>query len=89
MYTNSELIGSILTDLNEMMKYQAAGQFLQATTVFVGIVQKLVQLRQHIDDDLKNRDETIESLKNELKACGREVVDIPANEFTVADMEAK
>lgn len=89
MYTNSELIGSILTDLNEMMKYQAAGQFLQATTVFVGIVQKLVQLRQHIDDDLKNRDETIESLKNELRACGREVVDIPANEFTGADMEAK
>ena len=89
MYTNSELIGSILTDLNEMMKYQAAGQFLQATTVFVGIVQKLVQLRQHIDDDLKNRDETIESLKNELRACGREVVDIPANKFTGADLEAK
>ena len=89
MYTNSELIGSILTDLNEMMKYQAAGQFLQATTVFVGIVQKLVQLRQHIDDDLKNRDKTIQSLKDELKACGREVVDIPANEFTGADMEAK
>lgn len=89
MYTNSELIGSILTDLNEMMKYQAAGQFIQATTVFVGIVQKLVQLRQHIDDDLKNRDETIQSLKDELKACGREVVDIPANEFTEADMEAK
>lgn len=89
MYTNSELIGSILTDLNEMMKYQAAGQFIQATTVFVGIVQKLVQLRQHIDDDLKNRDETIQSLKDELKACGREVVDIPANEFTGADMEAK
>ena len=89
MYTNSELIGSILTDLNEMMKYQAAGQFIQATTVFVGIVQKLVQLRQHIDDDLKNRDETIQSLKDELRACGREVVDIPANEFTGADMEDK
>ena len=89
MYTNSELIGSILTDLNEMMKYQAAGQFIQATTVFVGIVQKLVQLRQHIDDDLKNRDETIQSLKDELRACGREVVDIPANEFNGADMEAK
>ena len=89
MYTNSELIGSILTDLNEMMKYQAAGQFLQATTVFVGIVQKLVQLRQHIDDDMKNRDETIQSLKDELRACGREVVDIPADEFTGEDMEAK
>lgn len=89
MYTNSELIGSILTDLNEMMKYQAVGQFLQATTVFVGIVQKLVQLRQHIDDDLKNRDETIQSLKDELRTCGREVVDIPADEFTGADMEAK
>lgn len=89
MYTNSELIGSILTDLNEMMKYQVAGQFLQATTVFVGIVQKLVQLRQHIDDDLKNREETIQSLKDELRACGREVVDIPADEFTGADMEAK
>lgn len=89
MYTNSELIGSILTDLNEMMKYQAAGQFIQATTFFVGIVQKLVQLRQHIDDDMKNRDETIQSLKDELRACGREVVDIPADEFTGENMEAK
>lgn len=89
MYTNSELIGSILTDLNEMMKYQAAGQFIQATTLFVGIVQKLVQLRQHIDDDMKNRDETIQSLKDELRACGREVVDIPADEFTGENMEAK
>ena len=77
MYTNSELIGSILTDLNEMMKYQAAGQFLQATTVFVGIVQKLVQLRQHIDDDLKNRDETIQSLKDGGKWLTSPLMNLP------------
>ena len=81
MYNNSELIGTILSDLNEMMKQQAAGQYLQSTTIFVGIVQKLVQLRQHIDDDLKNRDKTIESLKNELRACGREVIDITAEDI--------
>ena len=89
IYSNSELIGTIINDLNEMQKQQAAGQYIQATTIFVGIVQKLLKLRETIDNDLKNRDKTIEQLKEELRACGREVIDIPAEKFIEGEGNGK
>ena len=74
--TNKELIGSLIQDLNNLVKEQQAGQHLQACQIIVGMTQKMVNLMQTIDDDLKNRDETIATLKEELRACGREVVEV-------------
>lgn len=74
--TNRELIGSIIQDLNNMVKEQQAGQHIQACAIIVGMTQKLANLMKTIDDDVKNRDETIASLKNELRKCGVEVVDV-------------
>jgi uncharacterized protein (DUF302 family) len=44
-------------------------------------VQKLLNLRQTVDNDIKNRDETIESLKEQIRSLGMEVVDMPPSEF--------
>ena len=74
--TNKELIGSLIQDLNNLVKEQQAGQHLQACAIIVAMTQKLVNLQRTIDDDLKNRDETIATLKEELRACGREVVEV-------------
>lgn len=74
--TNKELIGSLIQDLNNLVKEQQAGQHLQACAIIVSMTQKLVNLQRTIDDDLKNRDETIATLKEELRACGREVVEV-------------
>lgn len=74
--TNKELIGSLIQDLNNLVKEQQAGQHLQACQIIVGMTQKMVNLMQTIDDDLKNRDETIATLKEELRAFGREVVEV-------------
>ena len=76
MLTNSELITTIITDLNNVLKEQAGGQYLNACSIIHGMVQKLVNLRANIDNDVKNRDETIASLKNELRSHGFEVVDV-------------
>ena len=81
LLTNKELINSIINDLNEYLKAQASGQMLQATAIMAGVSQKLLNLYRTVDDDLKNRDEIIATLKDELRSCGREVIDIPANEF--------
>lgn len=75
LYTNSELIGTILDDLNTILKIAMTGQPLQACAVLAGTAQKLINLQKTINDDLNNRDETIKSLKDELRKHGVEIVE--------------
>lgn len=77
LLTNKELINSIINDLNEYLKAQASGQMLQAAAIMAGVSQKLLNMYKTVDDDLKNRDETIDSLKQQLRAAGVEVIDVP------------
>lgn len=82
--TNKELIGSLIQDLNNLVKEQQAGQHLQACQIIVGMTQKLVNLMKTIDEDVKNRDETIETLKETLRQHGVEVVDVPPEKLEEA-----
>ena len=81
IYSHAELIDGILTDLNSLMKYHMIGEHVMACAIMTGISQKLMKLKEGVANDMKNRENTIEQLKEELRACGREVIDIPANEF--------
>lgn len=78
IYSHAELIDSILTDLNSLMKFHMIGEHVMACAIMTGISQKLMKLKEGVANDLKNRENTIEQLKEELRACGREVVDVPA-----------
>lgn len=77
IFTHTELIDSIMQDLNSLMKYHMIGEHVMACAVLTGISQKLLRLKDGVANDLKNREQTIEQLKEELRACGREVIDIP------------
>ena len=77
IFSHAELIDGILTDLNSLMKFHMIGEHVAACAVMTGISQKLMRLKEGVANDLKNREETIEQLKEELRACGREVVDVP------------
>lgn len=77
LLTNKELINSIINDLNEYLKAQASGQMLQAAAIMAGVSQKLLNLYRTVDDDLKSRDKTIDNLKQQLRAAGVEVIDVP------------
>lgn len=81
IYSHAELIDIIFADLNSLMKFHMIGEHVTACAIMTGISQKLMKLKEGVANDLKNREETIEQLKDELRACGREVIDIPANEF--------
>ena len=76
LYTNSELVDSIILDLNNLPKELIDGQFIQGCSLIAQMSQKLINLRQTIDNDLKSRDETIESLKREIRNLGGEVIDV-------------
>lgn len=77
IYTHSELIDSIMQDLNSLVKCHMIGEHVTACAIMTGIAQKLLKLKEGVANDLKNREETIEQLKEELRACGREVIDVP------------
>lgn len=81
LMTNSELISSIIVDLNSLPKCLIDGQFIQFCNIVTSMGQKLVNLRNTIDNDLKNREKTIETLKEELRAVGHEVTDMTPQQF--------
>ena len=81
LYTNSELLNSLIIDLNNLIKEQMTGQYINACNIVNQMSQKLVNLRQSIDDDVKNRDKTIETLKEELRMAGHEVNDMTPQQF--------
>lgn len=74
--SNIELIDSIVNDLNNMLKSSMNGQQLQACAILTGITQKLINLRSGVETDLKDKEETIEKLKTELRNRGVEVAEI-------------
>ncbi len=76
LYSNSELIQTIIADLNNLLKEQAGGQYINASAIVMGMAQKLINLKETIDNDLKNRDETIATLKEELRNHGVEIVEV-------------
>ena len=79
--TNPELIDSLIVDLNSLPKKLIDGQFIQFCATVAQMGQKLGNLRKTIDDDLKNRNAIIETLKEELRNAGHDVKDMTPQEF--------
>ena len=81
LLTHSELIDSLLADMNNFLREQARGQYVSACCIISGMAQKLVNLRNTIDNDLKNREQTIETLKAALRNSGQIVHDFTPDEL--------
>lgn len=81
LYTNVELIDSIIIDLNSCIKEVADGQYIQACNMVTQMSQKLVNLRNTVDNDLKNREQVIEELTAKLRAAGVEMTKVAPEEF--------
>lgn len=81
LYTNTELVDTLIVDLNNLLKEQASGQYIQACGIVVQMTQKLTNLKSAIVSELANKDEKIEALKNTIRELGGQCKDIPINEF--------
>lgn len=79
LYTNAELIDSLIVDLNNVLKYQFGGQYIQSCGIISQMGQKLLNLRTAVENDIKSKNEYIENLKLELRAAGREVIEVDAH----------
>ena len=81
VYTNSELVDTIIVDLNNMIKEALSGQYVQICYIVTGMTQKLMNLKKGIDADLTSKDKVIEQLKEQLRNLGQEIEDLTAEEF--------
>ena len=81
IYTNVELIDSIILDLNNLPKEVCNGQFIRACTLVSQMGQKLAALRKGVPEDIANKDKTIETLKEQLRNAGCNVEDMTLAEF--------
>jgi hypothetical protein len=81
LYTNSELVDTLLQDLNLLPRHLIDNQFVAFCNTVGRMGQKLANLRKSIDEELKHKDEQIEDLKRCLAAAGIETHEIPASEI--------
>lgn len=75
LYTNTELVDTIINDINTMQKELYGGQYINACATVATIVQKLLNLRKGMQNDLDAKDEKIEILKQHIKTLGGDVSD--------------
>lgn len=81
VYSNAELVDTLIADLNNLIKTQMAGQHINACGIVYQMGQKLVNLRTGIKNDMDSRNKTIEALKNQLRNAGAEFNDVTAEEL--------
>ena len=81
LYSTSELIDSLIVDCNNAVKSCINGQYIQFCNTMVQMVQKLANLKTGVSNEMKNRDETIEMLKRNIRELGGKCEDIPIEEF--------
>lgn len=80
IYTNAELVDTLISDMNNLLRTACEGQYVQACAVVTQIAQKLINLREGIKADLDNKNKTIEELKQALRNAGNPVEDITPEE---------
>jgi hypothetical protein len=81
LYTNDELIDSLILDLNNLPKNLIDGQFIHFCDIVSQMGQKLINLKKGITNDLAGKDRIIEQLKEQLKNTGAEFEEMTPEEF--------
>lgn len=69
-------IDNVLVQLNNLVHEAIAGQNLQACAIVADMVRNLLKIRADVD----TVNNTIEQLKREIRASGREIVEVEKGE---------
>lgn len=81
VFTNLEMIDSLISDLNNAEKYLFEGQIIAHCDGIAKIAQKITLLKHGIEKDIENRDETISKLKSQIEEMGAKVIDCKPEEL--------
>lgn len=81
MLDNQQLIDSMILDCNNAVGAIAQGQYILFCRLMYEMVQKLGNLKKGVAVELKNREEIITGLKDQLRNAGMQVEDVPVEEL--------
>lgn len=81
MFDNQQLIDSMILDCNNAVGAIAQGQYILFCRIMYEMVQKLGNLKKGVAVELKNREEIIAGLKDQLRNAGMQVEDVPVEEL--------
>ena len=81
LYSNEELIESLILDCNNAVNAVIGNNGIQWCKIMLDMVVKLTNLKNGIVNDMKNREETITMLTQRLKDAGMEVQTVDINEL--------
>lgn len=82
MLDNQQLIDSMILDCNNAVGAIAQGQYILFCRIMYEMVQKLGNLKKGVAADMKNREEIIDGLKDELRKAGVQIEDVPVEVLT-------
>lgn len=82
MLDNQQLIDSMILDCNNAVGAIAQGQYILFCRLMYEMVQKLGNLKKGVAVELKNREEIITGLKDQLRNAGMQVEDVPVEVLT-------
>ena len=82
MYDNQQLIDSLIVDCNNAVGAMTQGQYILFCRIMYEMVQKLGNLKKGVAADMKNREEIIDGLKDELRKAGVQIEDVPVEVLT-------
>lgn len=82
MLDNQQLIDSMILDCNNAVGAIAQGQYILFCRLMYEMVQKLGNLKKGVAVELKNREEIIAGLKDQLRNAGMQIEDIPVEVLT-------
>lgn len=81
MLDNQQLIDSMILDCNNAVGAIAQGQYILFCRLMYEMVQKLGNLKKGVAVELKNREEIIAGLKDQLRNAGMQIEDVPVEEL--------
>ena len=82
MYDNQQLIDSLIVDCNNVVGAMTQGQYILFCRIMYEMVQKLGNLKKGVAVELKNREEIIAGLKDQLRNAGMQIEDVPVEVLT-------
>lgn len=82
MIDNQQLIDSMILDCNNAVGAIAQGQYILFCRLMYEMVQKLGNLKKGVAVEMKNREEIIAGLKDQLRNAGMQVEDVPVEVLT-------
>ena len=87
IYSNTELIDSLIVDCNYAVKCCHCGEYVAFCSTIVQMVQKLGNLKTGVQNDIQNRETNIRFLEKRLSDLGHPIDKIDANDLVKGGAE--